>query len=175
MRDTLAQRFDVLQSLVARRPHMALEVLAESTVYCFELLRHVFVAVEFSGFSESQQVAEPFGALDAPFCRRRHYDRQPRSATSFYLVVVRVDMEILQEATQHLSVVVPEDYSLADLASFPSQIPTFVPFDSVLFRKRHHDLVDTVYNEVQYSRWCCKMRSSCCLRPFCFFLVIEFA
>ena len=87
------------------------------------------------------------------------------SATSFYLVVVRVDMEILQEAAQHLSVVVPEDYSLADLASFPSKIRTFVPFDSVLFRKRHHDLVDTVYNEVQCSRWCRKTRSSCCLRP----------
>ena len=87
------------------------------------------------------------------------------SATSFYLVVVRVDMEILQEVAQHLSVVVPEDYSLTDLASFPSQIRTIVPFDSVLFRKRHLDLVDTVYNEVQCSRWCCKMRSSCCSRP----------
>lgn len=54
-------------SLSARHPHMTFNVLIESTVYCFEPLRHVFDAVELGGFSKCQQVANHLGALDAPF------------------------------------------------------------------------------------------------------------
>lgn len=51
----------------------------------------------------------------------------------------------MQEAAQFISVVEPENDSLADRASFPSQIPAPVPLDSVLFRERHHDLIDAVH------------------------------
>lgn len=45
----------------------------------------------------------------------------------------------MQEAAQFISVVEQEDDSLADRASFPSQIPAPVLLDSVLFRERHPD------------------------------------
>lgn len=48
------------------------------------------------------------------------------------------------EAAQFISVVEPEDYSLADRASFSSLIPVSEPLDSVLFRERHHDFIDAV-------------------------------
>ena len=70
----------------------------------------------------------------------RHHSHAP-----FNLVVVRADAGIMQEAAQFLPVVEPEDHSLADRASFPSQIPAPIPLDSVLFRERHHDLIDAVH------------------------------
>lgn len=55
----------------------------------------------------------------------------------------------MQEAAQFISVVEPEDYSLADRAPFPSQIPAPVPLNSVLFRERHHDLIDAVHQRLE--------------------------
>lgn len=51
----------------------------------------------------------------------------------------------MQEAAQLILVIEPEDYSLADRASFSIQIPASAPLDSVLFRERNHDLIDAVH------------------------------
>lgn len=153
VRDAQAQMFAGLQSLVARRPHTALNVLVERTVYCFEPFRCILDAVEFGGFSQCQQVTEPLGALDAPFEESCVAVDCHCSDASFYLVVIWTDVRIMQEAAQFISIVEPEDDSLDDRASFPSQIPAPVPLDSVLFRERHHDLIDALsINAVQCSR-----------------------
>ena len=68
-----------------------------------------------------------------------------QTATALALIVVRADAGIMQEAAQLFSVIEPEDYSLTDRTSFPSQTPTFVLLDGVLFRERQHDLIDTVH------------------------------
>lgn len=143
--DTKAQRLAVFESLVACRPNAALHVLVASSVHGVEPLGHVLDAVELGRFSQSQQIAEALGALDALFeeggiAVERHHSHAP-----FNLVVVRADAGIMQEAAQFLPVVEPEDHSLADRASFPSQIPAPIPLDSVLFRERHHDLIDAVH------------------------------
>lgn len=83
--------------------------------------------------------------LDAPFEEGCVAVDCHSSDASFYLVVIRTDARIMQEAAQFISIVEPENDSLADRASFPSQIPAPVPLDSVLFRERHHDLIDAVH------------------------------
>ena len=83
--------FASLQPLIARRPHMALNMLVESTVYCFEPLRCILDAVELGDFSKFQQVTEPLGALDAPFEEGCVAVDCHCSDASFYLVVIRTD------------------------------------------------------------------------------------
>lgn len=65
VRDTKAQRLAVFESLEAYRPNAVLHVLVESSVHGVEPLRHVLDAVELGRFSQSQQIAEALGALDA--------------------------------------------------------------------------------------------------------------
>ena len=63
---------------------------------------------------------KPLGALDAPFEEGSVAIDGHGSDASFCLIVVRTDAGIMQEAAQLISVIEPEDYSLADRASFPS-------------------------------------------------------
>ena len=159
---------------------MALNVLVESTVYCFELLRYILDAVELGGFSYCQQVTEPLGALDTPFEEDCVAADCHCSDASFYLVVIRTNARIMQEAAQFISVVEPENDSLADRASFPSQIPAPVPLDSVLFRERHHDLIDavhqrsTVLSEVAQDAFELLLTAFSLLASFRFFPAVEF-
>ena len=86
----------------------------------------------------------------------------------------------MQEAAQFISVVEPENDSLADRASFPSQIPAPVPLDSVLFRERHHDLIDavhqrsTVLSEVAQDAFELLLTAFSLLASFRFFPAVEF-
>lgn len=52
-------------------------------------------------------------------------------------------LHVLVESSVHG--VEPEDHSLADRTSFPSQTPSLVLLDGVLFRERQHDLIDAVH------------------------------
>lgn len=66
-------------------------MLVDSTVYCFEPLRHVFDAVELGGFLKCKQVAEPLGALNALFEEGSITIDGCGSDASLCLVVVRAD------------------------------------------------------------------------------------
>lgn len=110
-----------------------------------EPLGHVLDAVELGRFSQSQQIAEALGVLDALFEEGGIAIDRHRSHAPFNLVVIRADAGIMQEAAQFLLVVEPEDHSLAERTSFPSQTPSFVLLDGVLFRERQHDLIDAVH------------------------------
>lgn len=115
-------------------------------MYGVDSLRYVFDTVEFGSFSgsERQQVPELLGVLDAPLEEGGIAIDNHCSDASLYLIVVRANAGIMQEAEQFLLVVEPEDHSLADCASFPSQIPATVSLDSILFRERHYDFIDAV-------------------------------
>ena len=91
------------------------------------------------------QITEPLGALDALFEEGGIAVDRHSSDAPFNLVVVRANAGILQETAHLLSVVEPENHSLADRTSLPNQIPVPVFLDGVLFRERQHDLIDAVH------------------------------
>lgn len=63
-----------------------------------EPLGHVLDAVEIGCFSQSQQIAEALGALDALFEEGGMAVDGHRSHTPFNLVSIRADAGIMQEA-----------------------------------------------------------------------------
>lgn len=95
-------------------------MLVESSVYCFEPLRHILDAVELGALSECLQITELLGALDALFEEGGIAVDRHSSDAPFNLVVVRANAGILQETAHLLSVVEPENHSLADRTSLPN-------------------------------------------------------
>ena len=142
--DAQAQLFIVLQSLVGLRPYLTLYVFVESSVYRLEPLRPIFDAVKLGDFSQRQQVAETFGAVDTPFEEGGVAIEGNCSDASFYRVVVRTDARVVQEAVQFVSVVEPKDYSLANRASFSRQSPVSVFLNGVILRQSLHNPINAV-------------------------------
>ena len=125
---TQPQRLAGSESLATCCPDRAFHVLVKGPVHCPMPTCHILDAVELCRLPEYEQIAVGFGSFHTLLkecCLAVH---RRRSDCTFNTVVVRTDAVIAEEGSELLSVVEPEDNSLADAASLTGKLRAAIVF-----------------------------------------------